>query len=237
MNIHLRAVGGIAILAVACVAAFPSSAAAQWHRPGGQSTTGQGGNSPPATGGHTAGGSQTPPNTAAPREGAAPQRSEPQDRGGARPEGTTASTDPPTRRAVPRTTPRQVPERATVVTSGGYYGGYYPWGWSGLGFGYYGGPFDDPWFYGGGYQAPYGYSNALEGSLRLKVKPRAAEVTVDGYYAGRVDDFDGMFQQLHVESGPHTIQIRADGYEPLTFDVRIRPDRKTTYTGELRKIP
>jgi hypothetical protein len=28
-----------------------------------------------------------------------------------------------------------------------------------------------------------------------------------------------------------------DGYETLTFDVRIDPDRTTTYTGELKKIP
>ena len=40
-----------------------------------------------------------------------------------------------------------------------------------------------------------------DGSLRLKVKPREASVYVDGYFAGRVDDFDGMFQRLQDRIG------------------------------------
>ncbi len=32
---------------------------------------------------------------------------------------------------------------------------------------------------------------------------------VDGYYVGRVDDFDGLFQRLHLASGPHRLEIRA----------------------------
>jgi len=71
----------------------------------------------------------------------------------------------------------------------------------------------------------------------LKVKPREADVFVDGYYAGRVDDFDGVFQRLRVESGPHRIEIRADGYEDLAFEVRILPDDTTTYTGTMNKLP
>jgi hypothetical protein len=134
-----------------------------------------------------------------------------------------------------------VPRRAAPPPSGGGtiiipgYGGYYPWGWGygGLGLGgYYG--FYDPWWYG--YQ-PYYYSSAYDGSIRLKVRPRDALVFVDGYFAGEVDEFDGVFQRLHVEPGPHRIEIRADGYETLTFDVRILPDRTVTYEGELRARP
>jgi hypothetical protein len=113
-----------------------------------------------------------------------------------------------------------------------YLGGYYPWGWSGFGFGYY-----DPWY--AGYPDPglsQSYSYGYEGALRLKVKPRDASVYVDGYYAGVVDQFDGVFQRLHLDSGPHRIELRLDGYQPLDFDVRIEPDQTTTYTGDLRKI-
>ena len=46
-----------------------------------------------------------------------------------------------------------------------------------------------------------------------------------------------MFQRLHVDSGPHRIEISADGYEPLTFEVRSEPDRTVTYKGELKKLP
>jgi len=125
---------------------------------------------------------------------------------------------------------------------GGYYGGYYePW-WYGVGalggyggYGYFGG-YDDPWY--GGTPAPpatFG-SYREEGALRLKIKPREAEVYVDGYFVGIVDDFDGIFQRLHIETGAHRVEVRAPGYEPLVFDVRISPDHSTTYQGELRKI-
>jgi hypothetical protein len=74
------------------------------------------------------------------------------------------------------------------------------------------------------------YSSAL----RLRVNPNAADVFIDGAYAGRVDDFDGFLQALRIEEGPHTIEIVAPGYETLTFNVRILPGRKIDYRGDLR---
>jgi hypothetical protein len=71
----------------------------------------------------------------------------------------------------------------------------------------------------------------------LKVTPKEAEVFVDGYFAGIVDDFDGVFQRLHIETGPHHIELRADGYEPLSVEVNIQPGRTLTYKGELKKLP
>jgi hypothetical protein len=122
---------------------------------------------------------------------------------------------------------------------GGYYGGFYaPYGYGGYGYGGYGGDYGgyyDPWY--GGY--PTYQSNAThkdEGALKLKIKPREAEVYVDGYFAGVVDDFDGLFQKLRVETGSHRIEVRAAGYEPLTIDVRVAADHTTTYQGELKKI-
>ena len=117
---------------------------------------------------------------------------------------------------------------------GGYYPIYYPWGWGGIGVGaYYGGGYD-PWGWGDPYAtAASGYD--YDGKLKLKVKPRQAEVLVDGYFAGSVDDYDGTFQELHLEPGPHRIEIRLEGYESLSFEVRILPDQTITYKGELRK--
>lgn len=125
----------------------------------------------------------------------------------------------------------------TVIIADGGYGGYYPWAYGGLGFGgYYG--YYDPWWYDDPYQPVYvGGGDGYDGALRLKVKPREASVYVDGYFAGRVDDFDGVFQRLKIESGPHRVEVRLDGYETLTFDVRINPERTVTYTGELEKLP
>jgi hypothetical protein len=136
--------------------------------------------------------------------------------------------------AVPRTSP---PERRGGGTFGGYVPNYYdPWWLYGAGYGYgYYDPFYDPWY--GGYPGySQTYSSYDEGSLRLKIKPRQAQVYVDGYYVGIVDDFDGIFQRLHIEAGTHRIEVRAPGYEPLTFDVRIEADHTTTYQGELKRL-
>jgi PEGA domain len=138
--------------------------------------------------------------------------------------------------AVPRTsTPGGGGGGNVIIVPGGWYG-FYPWAYGGLGFGgyygYYGG-YEDPWF--GGYSS-YSSSAAADGALRIKVKPREASVYVDGYFAGQVDDFDGVFQRLHLGPGPHRIEIREPKYETLSFDVQIDPDHTVTYRGELQKI-
>src|SRR5436190_7354068 len=131
-----------------------------------------------------------------------------------------------------------------VVVPGGYYGygypyygGYYGYGYGGAygAYGAYYDPFYDPWY--GGYYSTSSYADSQgttgttysssfssdEGALRLKIKPRDAEVYVDGYYVGKVDEFDGMFQRLHIEPGVHRVEVRAGGYEALTFEVKISP--------------
>jgi hypothetical protein len=111
----------------------------------------------------------------------------------------------------------------------------YPYGYGAFGLGYF---YYDPYTWGPayGYSYPefrgYGYGYAT-GELRLQVRPRDADVYVDGYFAGRVDDFDGTFQSLTLEEGAYRIEIVAPGYAPLVFDVRILPGEKVTYRGEL----
>ena len=117
----------------------------------------------------------------------------------------------------------------------------YGYGAFGLGYSYY-----DPYRrYPGGYstyagpgyyQSPYGYGYDV-GELRLQISPRHAQVYVDGYYAGTVDDYDGAFQALRLESGPYKIEIVAPGYETMTFDVRISPGQKITYRSDLLPRP
>ena len=97
------------------------------------------------------------------------------------------------------------------------------------------------WGYGGydgyGYGAAGGYyEEAARGSLKLKVEPKTAEVYIDGYYMGVVDDFDGTFQKMDLEAGPHRVEIRAIGYQTITFDVRIDPNDTVTYRGELQSV-
>jgi hypothetical protein len=120
------------------------------------------------------------------------------------------------------------------------YGGYrqyYPYGYGsfGLGFLYY-----DPyrWYpgaaYTGAYRGSFGTFSTFDiGELRLEVSPRQAQVYVDGYFAGIVDDFDGAFQGIRLAPGAYRIDIVAPGYDTLTFDVRITPGQKVRYRGDL----
>jgi hypothetical protein len=82
----------------------------------------------------------------------------------------------------------------------------------------------------GSYYGTYGYPT---GELRLQVRPRDAQVFIDGSYAGTVDDFDGTFQSLRLESGDYQVEIVLPGYEPLDFDVHITPGEKVVYKGDL----
>ena len=156
-------------------------------------------------------------------------------------------------RAVPRTVP-PYSDRGNVyyVYPRSYYTRYYdPWGYGawGPGFAYF-----TPWGWGPGYYGSYGYGYGGYGygvgygggyggyaydigSVKLKVKPRDAEVFVDNYFAGYVDDFDGIFQALKVESGGHRIEVRKPGFETLQFDVHVQPGRDVTFRGEMKPTP
>ncbi len=126
----------------------------------------------------------------------------------------------------------------------------YPYGYGAFGLGYF---YYDPyaWYPGsysaysysaGGYGYPgyypgRAYSSFDMGQLRLRVSPRQAQVFVDGYFAGEVDDYDGIAQALKLEEGTYHIEIVAPGYETLEFDTRIIPGQKIQYRGDLRRIP
>jgi hypothetical protein len=110
--------------------------------------------------------------------------------------------------------------------------GYRP-GWS-LNL-YFGRPYSTYGYPAYPYSPGYGYYSVIPGraygALRIVDAPRDAQVLVDGYYAGVVDDYDGVFQHLNLEVGPHHIEIEAAGYPPVAFEVRIEPGRTVTYSA------
>jgi PEGA domain len=122
----------------------------------------------------------------------------------------------------------------------GYFS-YDPFLFGAMGFpGYYGGY--DPSYYGGG-TAGGGSSTGSSssqvypgsGSIRLKIKPRNAEVFIDGLSVGVIDSFDGVFQRLDVQAGPHKIELRAEGYQTETFDVIVTAGETVTYKGDMKR--
>jgi hypothetical protein len=147
---------------------------------------------------------------------------------------------PPVATAVPRRTPAPGDGATTVVIESAAV--YPPWAYESgaaiFGFGgYYNG------YLGPDDQGPYSpltYSPGVsisdeEGAIRLKVKPADASVYIDGFYVGVVDDFDGTFQRLKLDAGPHRIEMRSPGHQTLSVDVIIQPDLTITYRGELEK--
>ena len=168
----------------------------------------------------------------------------------------------PRRGPVPRTIRPQI---VTVVPYRPYYYpgfslglgfGYGGFGYGGFGYGapvfptyrsYYGRSYryapGFPYSYGNG---PYGYGyeggyryapgNAY-GGVRIDLPQRDAQVFVDGYYAGIVNDFDGALQHLDLTPGPHRIEVRAEGYVPITFEVNVEPGRTITYRADMQPAP
>jgi hypothetical protein len=142
----------------------------------------------------------------------------------------------------------------------GFYAGFgypyrYPYPYYGYSYPYYGGGYPYysgyPYGYGYGYGAPgYGYGAAgyalpppaylsatpgyAYGGVRITDAPPDAQVFVDGYYMGIVDDFDGLTQHLNLTAGPHQIEIRAAGYQPIAFNVNVQPGRTITYRAPIQ---
>ena len=111
---------------------------------------------------------------------------------------------------------------------------YYPW-YGSFGYGYpygaygYGYPFYP--YYGYGYPL-----DVLTASLRLEVKPRNAEVYVDGYRAGTVDNFDGVFQRLRLRPGEHSVVLYLDGFRKVEQQLYVGHGADQSVKLEMEKL-
>lgn len=72
-------------------------------------------------------------------------------------------------------------------------------------------------------------------SLRLQITPRDARVFVDGYPAGVVDDYDGVFQRLRLVPGNHEVTVYLRGYRTLREALYFNPG--STHTIKQTLIP
>jgi len=159
---------------------------------------------------------------------------------------------------VPSNAERRHPRAGTGHGSGYYpghpgypgYPGYPGWGWGGgwyyPGWGGYWWPYGYSGWYGGfgGYWGYPGVAGSVYyynddhregGSIRVLVDPAEARVYVDGYYAGVVDDFDGLLQRLHVAPGRHEIALKLEGYKTHRMRVYVGPDATLKLNHEMQK--
>jgi hypothetical protein len=75
-----------------------------------------------------------------------------------------------------------------------------------------------------------------EGGLRLETEPGSAQVYVDGYYAGLVEDYGLRGRILQLQAGSRHIELRAPGYALLAFDVNIIPNQTSRFRGDLQLV-
>lgn len=142
--------------------------------------------------------------------------------------------------------PAQAQHRVSVGVGFGYgygypmYGQWGPWAPWGpyYGYGWYG-----PWGpYGYGWGMPYPYysyynATGFVSSLKIQTTNKAfkdAEVYVDGAPAGTVEDFDGLFQSLHVKPGSREIVLYKEGFRSARQAVYVQPfdEKKLKFTLE-----
>ena len=132
------------------------------------------------------------------------------------------------RRAVPRhpTHPqRPVAVRGPVFIGGYFYDpihGPYPW-WPRTAYPY--------WYF------PI-YDNRAE--VRITVLPEEAEVAavyVDGFYAGQVEDFDGVFQGLPLTPGGHGVVLYLEGYRTVRRNFYLSPGGRFRLRATMERLP
>ena len=112
---------------------------------------------------------------------------------------------------------------------GGFHGGFYHPYYFGFGQWY---PYPYPVF---GYPPGF-YPGDGAVALRLQVTPRDASVYVDGYAAGVVDDYDGVFQRLRLVPGPHEIVIYHPSHRTLRQNIYYNPGSTHTIRHTLEPL-
>lgn len=99
----------------------------------------------------------------------------------------------------------------------GYYGAPYFYGWPFWGWGFgWGGWYPEPVFRSATAGDP-------PGALVTRVRPKKAELRIDGQVVGQVRDFNGTWDRLWLEPGLYTLEFSRAGYQTLRVNVEVRP--------------
>lgn len=88
-----------------------------------------------------------------------------------------------------------------------------------------------------GYNQPQGGSMMVTpgrtGGLSFDIQPSTADVFVDGQYYGPVSNYTPRSQPLALSPGRHRVEIRAQGYQDMTFDADVTAGQVTPFQGTL----
>jgi hypothetical protein len=124
--------------------------------------------------------------------------------------------------------------RTRVVVGVGWGSPYWSPFWSPFWSPYYS-PFWSP-FWGPVFWPPVGFSGVgFVSEVRIQATPREAEVFVDGFLVGIVDDFDGWSQRLRLAPGEHEIELFLDGHRSVRERMLFRPGETYRIRATLEK--
>jgi hypothetical protein len=118
-------------------------------------------------------------------------------------------------------------EQAVVVRGQVFVGGYF--------YDPVFGPY--PWWPPGRYPRWYVPVYDSRAVLRVRVTPERAAVYVDGFYAGIVEDFDGLFEGLPLTPGGHRIVLYLEGYRTTRHNLYLRPGSTFKLRDTLVRLP
>ena len=83
-----------------------------------------------------------------------------------------------------------------------------------------------------GVQSP---DQQASGGVTFEITPSDASVFVDGTYMGTGRDFGPTMQPLGLSVGRHHIEIRAEGYQTMSFDADVTNGQVTPYRATLQR--
>jgi hypothetical protein len=130
-------------------------------------------------------------------------------------------------------------QRVHVAVGVGF--GYPFYGYPGYAYPYFYSPFwASPFWWGFQYPYPYPYPYGYyypAADLRIQVQPKQAEVYIDGYLVGTVDNYDGTFQRLDVPLGEHEITVYAPGYRSINQRMLFRPRESYHIRDVMQPLP
>jgi hypothetical protein len=77
---------------------------------------------------------------------------------------------------------------------------------------------------------------AAYGGVSFDISPGDAGIWLDGEYVGAVSDFSPYAAPLTLVPGPHRIEVQADGYRPMAWDVNIVPGDVIPVRGAMQQF-
>ncbi len=94
-----------------------------------------------------------------------------------------------------------------------------------------------PWWPRVAYPGWYAPVYDMRAHVRVAAKPRSAAVYVDGFYAGVVDDFDGVFQSLPLTPGGHEVTMYLEGFVTAKWRLYLQPGADLTIRHVMVTLP